>query len=178
MRTLFATLALTASLALSVAAHADVYDVTYTPSSGSAYSYSFDTSSPYYVSPYEFEVLYLVLPQYSEYAAFENPVALGGYGYGPIDYHAFGGENGGENITYDGVSLFTGSVSDPVFKTGTFQLGPSAFEGNNSGTATLTITDASTPVSSATPEPSSMILLGTGILGMAGAARRRFFVNR
>jgi PEP-CTERM motif len=40
------------------------------------------------------------------------------------------------------------------------------------GHLTLTITDLST--TSSVPEPSTIALLGTGILGLAGAARRKF----
>jgi len=60
--------------------------------------------------------------------------------------------------------LFTGSVTDPTFKTGTFTLMNQADPETAADDATLTIL---------TPEPRTLALLGLGLLCLAGSMRRK-----
>jgi hypothetical protein len=67
--------------------------------------------------------------------------------------------------------LYTGSEAIPTFSLGTFSLtntGVNTFSSN----FTLDITSSETPI----PEPSSLLMLSTGVLGLAGAIRRKLSV--
>jgi hypothetical protein len=90
-----------------------------------------------------------------------------------------GNDGGGIDITPDFVALFTdaggpgnpvlftGTEANPTFLTGEFKLGPDS-------SYTLTIVDTVPAV----PEPSSLVLVGIGVLGVMGATWRRFFPSR
>jgi hypothetical protein len=60
-------------------------------------------------------------------------------------------------------ALFNGPTSSPTFKTGVF----TGQDDNNQDPITVTISSA------AAPEPSSLALLGTGVLSLAGFVRRK-----
>lgn len=73
-----------------------------------------------------------------------------------------------------GAQLFTGSLSDPTFKTGDFTLDSSSNDYSyckEGSSYNLSIVDRS----AVTPEPSSVLLLATGIFALIGAgAMKRF----
>ena len=93
------------------------------------------------------------------------------------DGASVGDENTASGYPYytyaDGSQLFSGSVTDPTFTPGTYTIDnivDLTFDGGlSNGDYTLAISNGA----SVTPEPSSLLMLGTGVLGLAGMYRRK-----
>jgi PEP-CTERM motif len=64
-------------------------------------------------------------------------------------------------------SLFSGSLNNPTFNIGSFN---GVDDSHTSDVITVTISDPP----GVAPEPGSLVLLGTGALGLAGVIRKRF----
>lgn len=72
------------------------------------------------------------------------------------------------------LTLFTGSNLNPTIATGTFYASIFFYNQSFSPQGPITIVDPPSIGSSPVPEPSTLALLGTGALGLAGTIRRRF----
>jgi hypothetical protein len=156
-----------------VTAHADTFS--FTPDNGTTYNFSLDPSQ---INFTHFDpgagVNYSPVTVGSQTDAeviFYIPSVLEGEGDGPIDFGInVQDPKDGFNL-YFGPQLFSGSVYAPTFIPGTYTLEISQ---DRSYSATLVIDGPST----VTPEPSTFALLGTGILGMAGAMQRKLRILR
>lgn len=91
---------------------------------------------------------------------------------GPITFLNAGGASGG-GFTFTGPVLFSGTDANPTFLLGSFNLSGNADLGNAGGVQPVTGTLVISQISAVAPEPESLALTATGIVGLAVCLRRR-----